>query len=718
MKFFKISLALQMLIATGLGLLVGIFFGDLCQVFAPYAGAYIMILKITAVPYLIGALIHGIGQLRASQATQILQKGLIFIAIAWSVNIAMIYLTYFVFPESKTAQLGGYIASSTASINFAELLIPDNIFYALSNNIIPAIVVFALLIGIALIHLKEKQVLMDSLQNLVEALTRITGWIARITPFGTFLIIANQAGTIQFSLIKQVSTYIISYILCISLIVFWIFPRIVHMLTHISSYRWFQMIFPVLILAYTTNVVIVCLPYIIELIRKEIAIIDPFDEKAQTQIQGTVSAVFNLPMGSLFITLFVFFLSIFYSNALPFSSQAQLFLTSFLSSLGAVGIGSWLNSLTFILDSLGMPLEAINLYLTTIPFTSGFQAMVSTIEIASLSLLITLACRKHIRLQWTKVAKEAFFTCLPVFLLFGLLKGFNPLPEIKNDKKSIFDLSISSGISVITDKTPPLPVETLPGEDTFDRILRTKVLRVGYVPHVAPYSFYNSNHHLVGYDIAFAYELAYDLGCSLELIPMTYADIIKNLKADLYDIGMSAVSINEKRLKHLAFTNPYQEPSFVFVTTAKNRRRFLSSISVKHHENLPIAVVKGTSYEALAKELFAKHPLILLDTYDDFEKTEQPCALFWEEAQAIAWSLHHRRFRVIFPNPPLGNDTLAYAIKPGNPRFLSYLNQWMNLKKIEGFTQKQYDLWVLGKTEIAAPQTPRWSVARHLGWVD
>ena len=159
MKFFKISLALQMAIGTLLGILCGLIFGDFCKVFDPYGKAYIMVLKITAVPYLIGAIIHGVGQLNSSQAKLILKKGIIFIGIALFINISMIYLTYYVFPLPKAAPLVGYVSGNITPINFADLLIPENIFYDLSNNIIPSIAIFSLLIGMSLMFLKEKQTL-------------------------------------------------------------------------------------------------------------------------------------------------------------------------------------------------------------------------------------------------------------------------------------------------------------------------------------------------------------------------------------------------------------------------------------------------------------------------------------------------------------------------------------------------------------------------------
>jgi len=706
-----------MAFATVLGILFGLFFGDLCDVFAPYSAAYIMLLKVTAVPYLIGAIIHGVGQLTLYQAKQIVKRGLVFISLAWLINILMIYVIVYLFPHPKSTQLGGYVSGEIPQLNFAELLIPENIFYDLTHNIVPAIVIFSLLIGIALMFLKEKEVMMKGMENLVETLTRITAWIARITPFGTFLIIANQIGTIQFSTVKQVSTYLILYIFIVCIIVFWIFPRLTQTLTSIPSYKWLQQLLPILLLAYTTNVVIVCLPYIIELLKKETQILDPNDARAQNQIQGTVSVVFNLPLGSLFIAVFIFFISTFYNIPLFITAQVKLFVTTFLTSLGAVGLGSWINTLTFLLDSLGLPMESINLYLATLPFTAGFQSMLSVMEIASLSLFITLSCRNMIELKWGRVLKNGLLTLLPLLLVFAGMKTFNPLPEIKNEIKSIYELSITSTIPVKVYKTLPVPA-SFEG-DTFERILASKTIRVGYNPNCAPFCFPNVDENIVGYDIAFAYELAYDLGCQLDLIPMSYDKLNEELNNNAYDIAMSAVTVNEPRLLALAFTEPYLSPHLVLVVHEKMRKQFLNIEKVIEDKKIKIAVRKGSSFEAAAKEVFPSKELIYLDSYDQFIGCGPDVALLWEETEAIAWTLCNRGYRLVFYAPALGVDTLAYAIRGDSSRFLHYLNQWLELKKAEGFTDKQYNLWIKGKTEIAAPVERRWSIVRNvLHWVD
>ena len=693
----------------------------MCSVFAPWADAYIMILKVTAIPYLIVAIVHGVGLLKSSQAKQILKKGLIFIGLAILINISIIYLIKWVFPKPHGASLTGHVLKDVPALNFAELLIPDNVFYDLSNNIVPAVVVFSLLIGISLMSLADKQTIMSSLQTLLESLTRITRWISKITPIGTFIIMANQIGSIEFYTIKQISTYIILYILGTCIVIFWIAPRLTSMLTPMKSYQWLKNLIPVLVLAYTTNLVIVCLPYIINIIQREMQALYPKDENMQSQVQGTVSIVFNLPLGSIFIALFVIFASIFYSSPLTVQGQVQLFLTNFLTSLGAVGLGSWINSLTFILDSLSLPLDAVSLYLASLPFTAGFQSMVSAMLISTLAFLITLACRSLLTYNWKKIILNGVVTIVPVLLIFSGMKIYNPLPTIQNQNKSIYDLEIKSDVNIkVFSKGGPIPEANLiPGEEPLEHVLRTKILRVGYDPQTAPFCFYNKNKQLVGYDIAYATELAYDLGCDLHFIPLTYAKIGEELDSGLYDIGMSAISITEPRLKAMCFPSQFLEGKMVIVTHDMRKKEYTSLNYLKTNMAIKIAVLKGSSFETFVKSEFPDHEIVLIDTYEDFASVPSVAnVLIWEEQEAISWSILHPHFQVILPTPVLGKDSLSYPVKAGADHFLCYLNGWMKLKENEGFAQNQYNLWILGKTETVIQNEPRWSIIRNvLHWI-
>lgn len=681
---------------------------------AQYASAYVMILKITAIPYLVVAIIHGIGLLNRAQAMQILKKGSFFIALALLINIGVIYLIKWSFPLAEGPSQIGYVLKDVPSLNFAKMLIPENIFNSLANNLIPSVVVFSILLGISLMQLADKQTVMSGLRTLLDALTKVTSWIARITPIGTFLIMANQVGTVHFSIIKQMSTYIILYMIGTSIVTFWIIPRLAGILTPMKTLTWIKNLIPILVLTYTTTMTIVALPYIINIIRRETQMLYPKDENVQNQIQGTVSIIFNIPLGSIFTAAFVFFTAVFFSVQLGFSDHVKLFVTTFLTSLGAVGLGSWLNSLTFILDALALPVDSINMYLAIVPFTAGFQSMVSAMTITTLAFLIMLASRNLLTRDWKKITLGSILTIIPVFLIFGGLNFFDPLPRIKNEAKTIYDLAIESDVSVRVFKQGEF-VENPPtqksSESTLQRILKTKKLRIGYDSNAAPFCFFNNHDKLVGFDVAYAYQLAYDLGCDqIEFIPILYKKLGEQLGNNTFDIAMSAISISEERLKKMCFPKPLLEARIVFVTKDKLRNKVSSVEAVQENKSLKIAALVNTAYEGIAYEVFPQHQVVLLESYDEFNQENPPAdILVWEEQEAIAWTVAHPPFQVVYPKPNLGKETLGYPIKFGDPEFLCYINSWLALKENEGFKEEQYNLWILGKTAAAAPPATRWS---------
>jgi Na+/H+-dicarboxylate symporter len=68
--------------------------------------------------------------------------------------------------------------------NFLDLYIPSNPFNSLANNVVPAVVLFAVFLGIALIGAPRKQQLLDVLSVASEMLTRATRYIVKLTPYG------------------------------------------------------------------------------------------------------------------------------------------------------------------------------------------------------------------------------------------------------------------------------------------------------------------------------------------------------------------------------------------------------------------------------------------------------------------------------------------------------------------------------------------------------
>jgi Na+/H+-dicarboxylate symporter len=70
----KFSLSTQIMIGMGLGFGAGIFFGEYCAFLQIIGNAFIKLLQITILPYIIVSMILGIGGLTADQAKLMVKK--------------------------------------------------------------------------------------------------------------------------------------------------------------------------------------------------------------------------------------------------------------------------------------------------------------------------------------------------------------------------------------------------------------------------------------------------------------------------------------------------------------------------------------------------------------------------------------------------------------------------------------------------------------------
>ena len=89
---------------------------------------------------------------------------------------------------------------------------PANPFNALANNIVPAVVLFSIVLGSALVGVKDRERLLDVLHVAKDAIARATRLVTRLTPYGLFAIAANAAGTLDLEQLGRLQIYLITYV--------------------------------------------------------------------------------------------------------------------------------------------------------------------------------------------------------------------------------------------------------------------------------------------------------------------------------------------------------------------------------------------------------------------------------------------------------------------------------------------------------------------------
>lgn len=89
-------------------------------------------------------------------------------------------------------------------------------------------------------------------------------------------------------------------------------------------------------------------------------------------------------------------------------------------------------------------------------------------------------------------------------------------------------------------------------------VLNRGVLRVGTTGDYQPFSFINpATHNYDGIDIDLASQLAEHLGVKLHLVKTSWPNLMADLAANTFDIGMSGISRTDARQRVAFFSDPY-----------------------------------------------------------------------------------------------------------------------------------------------------------------
>ena len=259
------SISTRILLGLVLGIASGLFFGESMGALSVVGDAYVGLLQMTVLPYVVVSLMAGLGSLTYKEARLLALRGGGLLLLLWVVTFAIVLLMPLSFPELQTGSFfSTTLVDRPPSFDLVALYVPSNPFESLANSDVPAVVLFSIAVGVALMGIDEKGSVLRALQVVSEALMRVTRWIVRLTPYGVFAIGASAAGTMTVDEFGKVQVYLISYIAFALLLTFWVLPGLVATLTGLPQREVTSAARDALITAFATGNDFVVLPLLIE----------------------------------------------------------------------------------------------------------------------------------------------------------------------------------------------------------------------------------------------------------------------------------------------------------------------------------------------------------------------------------------------------------------------------------------------------------------------
>jgi len=709
------SLSQKIVIGLLVGVAVGLFFGEQAAVLQIVADAYVKLLQMTVLPYVTISIISVLGALSAQQARALGLRVGIVLALLWGVALAAEFLFPLMFPPNQNASFfSTTLLEEREAFDFLSLYIPTNPFNSLANNVVPAVVLFSIFVGTALIAIPEKARLLDVLNVAARAVSKATNFVVALTPYGVFAIGAVVAGTLGLEDLQRLQVYLISYVGMSLLLSLWVMPGLVATLTPVPYRALLSRTRDALIMAFMTTSLFAVLPLLTEqakALMKEYARV-PAGEGAETDV--IVPASFNFPhTGKLLSLSFVLFAGWFADTRVPVTAYPRLAATGLLVMFGNVNA-----AVPFLLDMLRIPADTFRLFLTSGVVNARFGTLVAAVHTLTVAVLGTCAVSGALTFDGRKLIRFGIVTGL---LVVGVVGGTSALLRVvltqPYDKDALLVnmrmLRDRGTVKVYKsgDDVPQLPAVTT---SILDRVRGRGVLRVGYLDDSLPYAFFNARGELVGFDIEMGLQLARDLQVTAEFVPVDRAILQSGLEAGVCDLVMSGVAITADRSIQLQFSSSYLDETVAFVVPDHLVADFSDWGTIRAKGRLRVGVPRAPYFIQKVRDELKDAEIVPIEKVDEiFAPHDPPVDAFIATAErGSAYTLLHPEYSVAVPKPRPFKVPLGYVIAGRDAPMAAMVNTWIELKRKDGTLDELFAHWILGQD--AASRRPRWSVMRNV----
>ncbi len=698
MKLKNLSLSVKMLIGVFFGVATALFLGDRVAWLSVVGDIFIGLLQMTVLPYIMFSLIVNIGRLNLETGKKMIRYGGIFLAMLLGLGLVGLLLLPLAFPvwDSGNFYSTDFIAPK-AELDFVKLYIPANLFESLTGNVVPAVVLFSIFLGLGVLSIKDREVLLKPLDILTSALNQVNKMVVKFTPYGVFAIAAGVVTKLSLNDLARLQGYLLIYLIAVVLFTFVILPFVINIFTPFSSRKVLKSLQSTLLTIFATGKIIVVFPQLIDDIK---GIIDGYSEENELghqEVDLIMPLAYPFPnLGTFLIFIFVPFAAWFSGTQFGLNEQPLFLSSTLLNSFVAPITG-----LPFSLDVMDISQDTFQLFVVSNVLTDRIRVVLGAFHLVTLTLLTVSAVQ-----GWLKFKSAAFVRALVVTVLIGAgcivgtrfllnesLKNVPSNAELFNQYELIseerpFDVILDPGSNYLRRN-----------ESVLSRIKRTGTIRVGFYRESMPFAFVNTQDKFVGYGVDLAHRLAGDLEVKILFVPIANQSIETLFDNDVIDIVMSDIFLSNAYAQTLNLSDPYLDVSLALLV----RNEFSGLDNFEKALALDSFNVAYFSVTEIAEEFLNNFPNAKkteIRKYDDFFDStyvaENHIDAFMTSAErASDLTILHSGYKVVNPLPYRMFNSLVFPIAD-DQTWTNFINRWIRFRQQDGTFERVYRQWILG----------------------
>ncbi len=292
MRTTRFTYNMQIFLALLGGLLFAAFFGELTFPLQQLGQLYLAISKIVILPFLSLLIVQAISKQDSKQLLPFFKIGAITLVSLWACFAISGYLFSFSFSASEIH----YTATKEIGLSgFQQLPL-----LSLTDAFVPFIILLSVTLGAALSSNKRKNKLLNSLEEFSYSLQELAYFILKLAPLGIFALTSNRFGFFSLSKVSGAEAYLLTSIAFSLVLSFWLLPTVLSSITPVKYREVLKQLSTPLLLAFASNSIIICLPFLINSLEK---ISKQYTRKGEDQapqelIGASSSIAFILPSGT------------------------------------------------------------------------------------------------------------------------------------------------------------------------------------------------------------------------------------------------------------------------------------------------------------------------------------------------------------------------------------------------------------------------------------
>jgi Na+/H+-dicarboxylate symporter len=375
------SLNIQILIAAIVGVTVGLYFHSLGAENGLVKGGlytagligtlFIDLLKMILIPLVFCSIAVGIANLRQHQQMhRVWISTLVFFAFTMMIAITLGMVASNYFKPGVGLQISMF-ADAMGEFKAQQLPLPEffaqflhglfvNPFKALADGNVVAVVIFALVLGIALVMGGERyKNILALLQEGLEITMRIVSWVMVLAPFGIAALLIKLIATQDTAMLGTLAKFVSVVVGTTLLHGIVILPLLLYLITGKTPLWFWRGAREALVTAFATSSSSATLPVTMRCTTGHLHV--------KPEIAGFVvplGATVNMDGTALYEAAAALFIANLVGIDLNLTQQLIVFVTSMIAAIGAPGIPSaGMVTMVMVLQSVGLPAEAIAILL-------------------------------------------------------------------------------------------------------------------------------------------------------------------------------------------------------------------------------------------------------------------------------------------------------------------------------------------------------------------